>query len=153
MPRALLRGAHMAAAAAIEWAGVPIDVYTLERLRTHWEHIQSRLILSTPIARDLYEDNTFKQDRFVAFLVAHDIRWPYLSTGRIDLEDDTFAGMADIHPVIRPIYDVRHAMAKLRLSSLTVGRDGRNRTLLGAFGSAIQLKVHLRAGEMDAWAN
>jgi DNA polymerase I len=123
----------MAAAAAIEWAGVPIDVPTLDRLRTRWEHIQSRLILSTPVACPLYDGNTFKRDRFIAFLAAHDIRWPYLSTGQIDLEDDTFAEMADIHPIIRPIYDVRHAMAQLRLSNLEVGKDGRNRTTLWAF--------------------
>jgi DNA polymerase-1 len=135
LPHALLRGAYMAAAAAMEWAGVPIDVLTLERLQKHWEDIKSRLIRSTPIARDLYDGNTFKRDRFVAFLVAHDIRWPLLETGQPDLEDETFAEMSDIHPVIRPIYDVRHGMAGLRLSSLTVGKDGRNRTLLGAFNS------------------
>ena len=133
LPHALLRGAYMAAAAAMEWAGVPIDVPTLERLRARWEHIQSQLILHTPIARGLYDGNTFKQDRFIAFLAAQEIRWPYLATGRIDLEDDTFAEMAGIYPIIRPIYDVRHAMAKLRLSSLTVGKDGKNRTLLSAF--------------------
>jgi DNA polymerase-1 len=133
LPHALLRGAYMAAAAAIEWTGVPIDVSTLEKLRKHWEHIQSQLIVTTPIARDLYDGNTFKRDRFIAFLASHDLRWPYLETGQIDLEDDTFAEMSDIHPIIRPIYDVRHAMAQLRLSSLAVGKDGRNRTLLCAF--------------------
>jgi hypothetical protein len=33
LPRALLRGRYMAAAARIEWAGIPIDVGTLDRLR------------------------------------------------------------------------------------------------------------------------
>ncbi len=44
LPRALLRGRYMAAVAAMEWNGTPIDVKTLELLRTHWEAVQSRLI-------------------------------------------------------------------------------------------------------------
>jgi DNA polymerase-1 len=43
--------------------------------------------------------------------------------------------MADIHPIIRPIYDVRATLSQLRLTNLSVGKDGRNRVLLGAFGS------------------
>ena len=44
LPRALLRGRYMAAAAAMEWAGVPIDVPMLELLREHWDGIQDELI-------------------------------------------------------------------------------------------------------------
>jgi DNA polymerase-1 len=36
LPRALLRGRYMAAAAAMEWNGTPIDVPTLEVLRENW---------------------------------------------------------------------------------------------------------------------
>jgi hypothetical protein len=44
LPRALLRGRYMAAAARMEWAGVPVDTDTLDRMRTHWCPIKSRLI-------------------------------------------------------------------------------------------------------------
>jgi len=44
LPRALLRGRYMAAAARIESTGVPIDVETLGRLRENWAAIQGRLI-------------------------------------------------------------------------------------------------------------
>jgi hypothetical protein len=44
LPRALLRGRYMAAAARMEWAGVPIDAEALGRLRNHWPSIQARLI-------------------------------------------------------------------------------------------------------------
>ena len=40
LPRALLRGRYMAAAAAIEFNGIPIDVPTLNLLRDNWIHIQ-----------------------------------------------------------------------------------------------------------------
>jgi DNA polymerase I len=51
------------------------------------------------------------------------------------LEEDTFSEMADICPAVRPIYELRSSMSKLRVSNLAVGKDGRNRTLLGAFNS------------------
>src|SRR5262249_49607774 len=44
LPRALLRGRYMAAAAAMEFNGVPIDVPTLGLLRQHWTDIQDDLI-------------------------------------------------------------------------------------------------------------
>ena len=40
LPRALLRGRYMAAAAAMEHDGMPIDVETLARLREGWTGIQ-----------------------------------------------------------------------------------------------------------------
>ena len=44
LPRALLRGRYMAAAARIERNGVPIDVSTLELLKRNWSNIQDQLI-------------------------------------------------------------------------------------------------------------
>jgi hypothetical protein len=41
---ALLRGRYMAAAARMEWAGVPIDTEALDRLRADWDRIKGRLI-------------------------------------------------------------------------------------------------------------
>src|SRR5262245_45488444 len=43
-PRALLRGRYMAAAARMEWNGVPLDVDALARLRDGWGRIKGQLI-------------------------------------------------------------------------------------------------------------
>jgi hypothetical protein len=43
LPRALLRGRYMQAAARIEWTGVPCDVETLRDLRMQWDRIRRRL--------------------------------------------------------------------------------------------------------------
>ena len=51
LPRALLRGRFMKAAAAIEWNGTPIDAVTLDLVRRHWTGIQDELIAD--IDRDL----------------------------------------------------------------------------------------------------
>jgi hypothetical protein len=44
LPRALMRGRYMAAAARMEWNGTPIDADTLSRLRASWGQIKGRLI-------------------------------------------------------------------------------------------------------------
>ncbi len=44
LPRALLRGRYMVAAAKMEWAGIPIDTDTIAQLRQHWEEIKTELI-------------------------------------------------------------------------------------------------------------
>lgn len=44
LPRALLRGRYMAAAASIEFNGVPVDTETLDALRTNWTRIQGQLV-------------------------------------------------------------------------------------------------------------
>ena len=44
LPRALLRGRYMAAAARMEWNGVALDADTLERLKADWDGIKSRLV-------------------------------------------------------------------------------------------------------------
>ena len=74
LPRALLRGRYMGAVSAMEYNGVPIDTYTLARLREGWTGIQDQLI--TAIDRDyrVYEGRSFRSDRFADYLIRHNIR-------------------------------------------------------------------------------
>jgi DNA polymerase I len=132
LPRALLRGRYMAAAAAMEWAGVPIDVPTLELLRTHWVDIQDDLIGAID-EHGIYDGRTFKADRWARLLVEKGIPWPQLESGQLDLEDGTFREMAKSYPIVSPYRELRSALSSLRLNDLAVGSDGRNRTILSAF--------------------
>jgi DNA polymerase I len=133
LPRSLLRGRYMAAAARIERFGVPIDTATLERLTRYWSDIKDQLITEIDVDYGVYEGRTFKADRFADYLVRHGIPWPRLESGRIDLTDKTFRAMARVHPAIAPLRELRAALSEMRLSDLAVGRDGRNRTMLSAF--------------------
>ena len=135
LPRALLRGRYMAAVAAIEFNGTPIDVPTLERLREHWEDIKGDLIAAIDASYGVYENSSFKEAKFEAFLVHHNIPWPRLESGRLDLKSDTFRQMAKAYPIVAPLHELRHALSEMRLNDLAVGDDGRNRTLLSPFGS------------------
>jgi hypothetical protein len=133
LPRALLRGRYMAAAAAMEWNGTPIDVATLTELRTHWHDIQDQLIRAIDADYSVFEGRTFKRDRFEAYLSSRDIPWPRLDSGDLDLSRDTFRQMAKSYRAIAPLHELRHALSEMRLNDLAVGSDGRNRTILSAF--------------------
>jgi hypothetical protein len=52
--QALLRGRYMAAAARMEWAGVPIDVGALDRLRGGWGRIKGRLTAAVNAAYGVF---------------------------------------------------------------------------------------------------
>jgi DNA polymerase I len=131
LPRALLRGRYMAAASAPEFYGAPIDIHTLARLREGWTGIQDRLISAIDAPYQVYEGRSFREDRFRALLVRLGIPWPLLESGRLDLADDTFRQMAKAYPAISPLRELRSSLSDLRLNDLAVGRDGRNRTMLG----------------------
>jgi DNA polymerase-1 len=135
LPRALLRGRYMAAAAAMEHNGTPIDVPTLEALKAHWHDIQDALIFAIDADYGVFDGRTFKAERFEAYLARRDIPWPRLESGSLDLCSDTFREMAKSYSVISPLHELRHALSDMRLNNLSVGRDGRNRTILSAFRS------------------
>lgn len=155
LPRALLRGRYMAAAAAIEHIGVPIDVEVLHRLLAGWDRIKARLVREVDRDYGVFAPTgtrqgtelivcqvdesagprSFSAARFADWLVKNNIPWPRLLSGALALDDDTFRSMAKTSPAVAPLRELRHTLGELRLFDLAVGRDGRNRCLLSAFRS------------------
>ena len=133
LPRALLRGRYMAAAAHMEHNGVPIDVETLGLFRTHWTDIQDALIARIDADYGVFEGRTFKAAKFAAWLERKGLPWPRLESDALDLSDGTFRQQAIAHPEVSPLRELRSALSELRLNDLAVGRDGRNRCILSAF--------------------
>jgi hypothetical protein len=133
MPRALLRGRYMAAAAAIEWSGPPIDRPKLTLLREHWTGIQDELIRVIDGDYGVFDGRSFRASRWAQFLVRHNIPWPTLESGALDLDRDTFREISKVYPIVAPIHELRHALSQLRLEDLAVGSDDRNRCILSAF--------------------
>jgi DNA polymerase I len=125
----------MAAAAAMEHAGTPIDTVKLGLFRRHWTDIQDQLIAEIDTAHGVFEGRTFKAERFAAWLAANDIPWPLLKSGNLDLSDDTFRQQARAYPAVSPLHELRSSLSDLRLNDLAVGDDGRNRTVLSAYRS------------------
>jgi DNA polymerase-1 len=133
--RSLLRGRYMAAAAAMEHNGTPIDVEMLGRLRQGWTAIQDQLIAAIDADYGVYDGRTFKLDRFERWLAAEGIPWPRLESGQLELSDDIFRQQARAYSRVSPLRELRHYLADLRLNDLAVGSDERNRTLLSAYRS------------------
>ncbi len=135
LPRALLRGRYMAAAARMEHSGVPIDLEMLAGFRQHWSGIQDTLIQRIDADYGVFEGRTFKAAKFAAWLERTGLAWPRLVSGELDLSDDAFREQARSHPEVSPLRELRSALSELRLNELEVGRDGRNRRILSVFRS------------------
>ncbi len=133
--RALLRGRYMKAVARIEFNGVPIDTEHLELFQDNWEEIQDQLISEVDADYGVFEGRTFKKNLFAGYLIRNDIPWPQLSSGSLDLTDDTFREMSRSYPELVPLRELRTSLSKMRLNKLAVGCDGRNRCLLSPFRS------------------
>ena len=142
LPRALLRGRYMAAVAAMEWNGIPIDVVGLDGLRANWEALKGRLVERIDAAYGVYVATkgtarlSFSSQRFAEWLARESVPWPRLESGQLALDDDTFRQMARTYPTVAPLRELRHSLGEMRLfSDLAVGSDGRNRCLLSPFRS------------------
>jgi hypothetical protein len=135
-PRALWRGQYIKAVAKIERCGVPIDTALHARLSANWPAIKHRLIAEVNETFHVFDDEgVFKEDRFADYVIRNDLPWPTLPSGQLALDDDTFEDMARFHPQLRPLYEVRASLGKMRLTGLAIGPDGRNRCLLSVFQS------------------
>ena len=124
LPRALLRGRYMVAAARMEAVGVPINTKAHQTLAESWEQIQDRLIGRIDADYHVYDGKTFRTKRFAAFLAVNNIPWPQLPSGALALDDDTFREMARSYPGVASLRELRRSLSQLRLSDLAVGRDG-----------------------------
>jgi DNA polymerase-1 len=139
LPHAMARAKFMWATAQQERRGIPIDLPFLNRLRAQWSDIQSELVreLDTPFGIYEFEDGRphWRSARFVDYIARHGMAWPTYPDGTLDQRDQTFREMAGRYPWIEPLRELRYSLSKLRLNALSVGNDGRNRVLLGAYGS------------------
>lgn len=81
----------------------------------------------------MFDGRSFRANRWAQFLVRHNVPWPTLESGSLDLASDTFREMASAYPVVAPIHELRHALSQLQLEDLAVGSDDRNRCILSAF--------------------
>ena len=135
LPRALIRGRYMVAAALMEWTGVPIDVCTWSALRGRWDVVKEELILEVDREYGVYEGTSFRHALFAAYLERGGISWPRLDSGQLALDDGTFKERGRAHPCLQPLRELRRSLGEMRLAKLAVGSDGRNRCLLSAFGT------------------
>jgi hypothetical protein len=137
-PRALLRGRFMWAAAAMEWAGIPIDPELWSLLKANWKLLRQHLIDEVDAKYGIFEGSTLKNKRLLAWAQANHIVWPRTPTGLPKLDEDTLKDLSRTHP--KKIGPLKELVATLHLFKmgvkLAVGSDSHSRCLLSGFGAA-----------------
>jgi DNA polymerase I len=139
LPHALGRAKFVWTVAQQERRGVPLDLAFLTRLRGQWEPMQSELVKAMDAPFGIYEFKNgkphWRKQRFADWVKRHRMSWPTYADGLLDETDQTFRDMEGLYPQIGPLRELRYSLSKLRLNDLSVGNDGRNRCLLGPYGS------------------
>jgi DNA polymerase-1 len=135
--RAIFRSRYMAAVARMERFGIPIDTVMLDELTDRWDDIRLDLIAQVDADYGVYEGTTFKMARFADYLKAEGIAWPRVDDNprALKVDSDTFGDMAKIYPQLQPLKELRTSLGEMKLNSITVGADSRNRTGLWAFST------------------
>jgi DNA polymerase-1 len=143
LPIALHRGEGVAALARSEHVGVPIDMEMYPQLddQKTWREIRDTMVPLVDVhgvyVCDKRGEWHFNVACFEEMLVGEGISWPRRErTGKLDLRRKTFDSMAKAYPQqIEPLRQLRYIRDKLRKIQLSVGHDGRNRTVLWPFSS------------------
>ena len=123
-----------------EWRGVPMDMPKLVEIRNKWIDIQADLVREMDAPFGCYEFDAqgaphWRKALFAGLVARRGMSWPTLESGALDETDQTFRDMGARYPFIEPLRELRYTQSKLRLNALAVGNDGRNRTLLNAYGT------------------
>jgi hypothetical protein len=132
---ALLRGRYTCAVARMERNGIPIDIDALNLIETNWEAIKLDLIVDIDKDFGVYEGSSFITKKFADYIRRGDIPWPTHPSGALKLDEDTFRERSKAYPILAPLRELRHNLDGLRLTSFSIGSDGRNRTALMPFAS------------------
>jgi DNA polymerase I len=139
LPHALARAQFQWVNAQQEHRGVPLDLPGLETIVARWDGIRLDLVRAVDHEFGVYEivDGVphWRDHLFAELLRRERTPWPLRADGSPDLRAQTFDEQARSYRQLDPLRELRSSLSKLRLNALQVGRDGRNRTMLGAFCS------------------
>jgi DNA polymerase I len=139
LPHAMMRANFQWAIAQQERRGVPLDAPRLDRIRSLWSAIRSELVIEMDAPYGIYEfvdgEPHWRKHRFADYVRNNHMTWPTYDDGTLDEREQTFREMAGRYPQIENLRELRYSISKLRLNDLHVGSDGRNRALLGAYGT------------------
>jgi hypothetical protein len=134
--------------AQVSWAitkqgrrGPPTRVAEVDRLHERWNDIRNDLVTSVDAKYQCYEITDgvphFRDHRLLQYASRQGVDWPRLKSDSEmpDKRSATFRTLAMAYPQLGDLHELRSALSQLRKSNLAIGRDGRNRCLLGLFGT------------------
>jgi len=134
--RAIARGSYIIEIAKIEDRGIPIDIERLEAVRSRRDAFILHLISQHPHF-DVYENTTFDQKKFEAFLVRNNLanRWRKTRTGIYTSEDLYLEEQGQYFPIIEELRQLKKVVLQLQRDRFRAGMDGRARCPLWPFSS------------------
>jgi hypothetical protein len=139
LPHALFRAKFQWTMAQEERRGVPADLPRLTQIRENWDDMRTDLVIEMDRPFGCYEIEDgqphWRRELFKAFVRRNRMSWPVYEDGQLVETDQIFREMEGKYPFIGPLRELRYSLSKLRLNDLQVGKDGRARTLLGAYGT------------------
>ena len=124
--------------AKIEHRGLPTDLPLVTRLRRHWGGMCTDMVSALDpfgVYEIIGSVAHFRMERFEAFVAHYNLHWPRLASGKLCTDDETFREMSMLYPMVNPLRELRCSLSKLKLNSLAIGADARNRTPLWAYGT------------------
>ena len=130
LQHALIRGRYMMAAALMQYAGIPVDVELLRRLCAHWPELRLELIKDVDPGRyDCYVNGSFNDNRFAQLLTRMGLaqHWPRTDFGRLSTAQKVFKAKSELYPELRPLYELKQTLDKMKSFNLAIGKDGRHR--------------------------
>ena len=139
LPHALFRAKFQWVMAQAERRGVPVELSLRDRISRNWRGMRTDLVTEMdPFG--IYEigkdgEPHWRKENWAAHIQRAGWSWPRLESGAYDETDQTFREMAGKYPVVEPLRELRYSLSKLRLNDLQIGNDGRNRAVLGAYGT------------------
>jgi hypothetical protein len=139
LPHAMFRAKFQWAIAQQERRGIPTNLPLLTRIRDRWQGMRLDLVTELDRPFECYEivDGVphWRKERFADYVRRNGMSWRRLDSGAFDETDQAFREMAGKYPHIEPLRELRYSISKLRLHDLSIGRDGRNRAPLWAYGT------------------
>jgi len=142
LKQALYRGEFVGCLARMEHCGVPIDMSIFPRLADErtWSGMRDAMVPAVDTQYGVYVRNSsgewsFNHELFEAYLRREGLldSWPRTDTGKLNLKRKTWDDQSRGHPQLESLRQLRHVRDKMRKVKLTVGADGRNRTVLWPF--------------------
>jgi DNA polymerase I-like protein with 3'-5' exonuclease and polymerase domains len=133
-PRCTYRGRYMAAVTRMEYVSLPIDVRLFKKLDSRFDGIKEELIRKIDADYGVYTGKEFSYSLFERYLLKNKILlWPRTPKGRLELKDRTLRSMVNVYPQLSALRELRHTLKDLKMSSIVVSSDGRNRCSIMPF--------------------
>ena len=141
---------HAMFRAKVQWTvalherrGVPMNGLQLGKMKHHWQDMRCGLVEELDGPFGCFEivkgRPHWRRKRFAAYLHRQGLLagWLRRADGNLDESDEAFLAMVQSpqYRHMEPLRNLRYALAKLRISNLSVGADHRNRAPLWAYGT------------------